>query len=56
MVLRERYPYDKERKAREVYSTTDPEHPGVDYLYRQGEVLLGGEIDLLHPPDRGPFP
>jgi sulfate adenylyltransferase len=56
MILRERYSYDKEREAREVYRTTDPEHPGVDYLYRQGDVLLGGEIDLLHPPDRGPFP
>src|SRR5215218_912418 len=32
------------------------EHPGVDYLYRQGDVLLGGEIDLLQPLDRGLFP
>jgi sulfate adenylyltransferase len=56
MVLRERYTYDKEREAREVYRTTDQEHPGVDYLYRQGDVLLGGEIDLIHPLDRGPFP
>jgi sulfate adenylyltransferase len=56
MFLRERYPYDKEREALEVYRTTDREHPGVDYLYRQGEVLLGGEIELLQPLDRGPFP
>jgi len=56
MLLRERYPYDKEREARRVYRTTDREHPGVDYLYRQGDVLLGGEIDLLQPLDRGPFP
>src|SRR5919199_6817965 len=56
MFLRERYSYEKEREAREVYRTTDPNHPGVDYLYRQGEVLLGGEIDLLQPLDRGPFP
>jgi sulfate adenylyltransferase len=56
MVLMERYSYDKEREAREVYRTTDQEHPGVAALYRQGGVLLGGEIDLLHPPDRGPFP
>jgi sulfate adenylyltransferase len=56
MFLRERYPYDKEREARQVYRTTDREHPGVDYLYRQGDVLLGGEIDLLQPLDRGPFP
>jgi sulfate adenylyltransferase len=56
MYLRERYPYDKEREALEVYRTTDGNHPGVDYLYRQGDVLLGGEIDLLQPLDRGPFP
>src|SRR5215211_916133 len=56
MFLRERYTYDREREAREVYRTTDREHPGVDYLYRQGDVLLGGEIDLLQGLDRGPFP
>ena len=56
MFLRDLYPYDKERQARLVYRTTDREHPGVDYLYRQGDVLLGGEIDLLQPPDRGRFP
>ena len=56
MFLRDRYPYDREREALEVYRTTDREHPGVDYLYRQGDTLLGGEIDLLQPLDRGPFP
>ena len=47
MFLRERYRYDKEREAREVYRTTDQDHPGVGYLYRQGDVLLGGEVTLL---------
>jgi sulfate adenylyltransferase len=56
MSLRELYPYDKEREAREVYRTTDQDHPGVANLFRQGDVLLGGEIDLLQPLDRGPFP
>jgi sulfate adenylyltransferase len=56
LVVEDRYSYDKEREALEVYRTTDREHPGVDYLYRQGDVLLGGEIDLLQPLDRGPFP
>ena len=56
MFLRSQYPYDKEREALEVYRTTDREHPGVDYLYRQGDTLLGGEIELLQPLDRGPFP
>jgi sulfate adenylyltransferase len=56
MLLRERYRYDKEHEARTVYRTTDAEHPGVAALYRQGEVLLGGEVSLLQPPDRGRFP
>ena len=56
MVVEDRYPYDKEREALEVYRTTDREHPGVAALHRQGDTLLGGEIDLLQPLDRGPFP
>src|SRR5215210_1061302 len=56
MLLTERYSYDKEHEARMVYRTTDADHPGVAALYRQGEVLLGGEVSLLQPPDRGRFP
>ncbi len=56
MLLRERYRYDKEREARMVYRTTDQDHPGVAALYEQGDVLLGGEVTLLQPPDRGRFP
>jgi sulfate adenylyltransferase len=56
MVLRELYGYDKEREARMVYRTTDADHPGVAAVYRQGDVLLGGEVDLLRPPDEGRFP
>jgi sulfate adenylyltransferase len=56
MRLRERYRYDREREASLVYRTTDREHPGVAALYRRGDVLLGGEVTLLRPPDPGPFP
>jgi sulfate adenylyltransferase len=56
MLLEERYRYDKEREAREVYRTTDKDHPGVANLYRRGDVLLGGEVELIQPPERGPFP
>jgi len=56
MFVRELYWYDKEWEAREVYRTTDKEHPGVATLYQQGDVLLGGEVDLIQSPDRGPFP
>ena len=56
MMLRERFRYDREREAREVYRTTDTDHPGVAAIYRRGDVLLGGEVDFLRDPDRGPFP
>ena len=56
MMLRERYRYDREREARLVYRTNDRDHPGVAALYRRGDVLLGGEVDMIRPPDRGPFP
>ena len=56
MVLRELYGYDKEREARMVYRTTDADHPGVAAVYKQGDVLLGGEVELLRPPDEGRFP
>ncbi len=41
--LEETYSYDREEEARLVYRTTDLKHPGVQYLYDQGEVLLGGK-------------
>jgi sulfate adenylyltransferase len=57
MLVEDRYSYDREREAREVYRTTDPEHPGVAALNRQGETLLGGEVTLLvDEPNPRPFP
>jgi sulfate adenylyltransferase len=56
MILREKYAYDKEREARLVYRTTDADHPGVAAVYRQGGVLIGGEVELLRSPDEGRFP
>ena len=57
MAVTDRYSYDKGREAREVYRTQDGEHPGVATLYRQGDVLLGGEVTLLdEEPNPRPFP
>ena len=53
MEVAEKYPYGqeiKEREAREVYRTTEEAHPGVARLYRQGDVLLGGDIWLVDWP------
>ena len=49
--LEEKYAYDKEWEASQVYRTTDIAHPGVSYLTRQGEVLLGGKVQVLNPQE-----
>ena len=57
MTVEDRYSYNKEREAREVFGTTNDEHPGVAAVYRQEDVLLGGEITLLvDDPNPKPFP
>jgi sulfate adenylyltransferase len=57
MTVENRYSYDKEHEAREVFKTNDEAHPGVAALYRQEGVLLGGEITLLvDDPNPRPFP
>jgi sulfate adenylyltransferase len=50
MTVAEKYPYDKQAEAREVYRTTEEAHPGVARVYRQGDVLLGGDIELIDWP------
>jgi sulfate adenylyltransferase len=57
ITVADRYAYDKEREAREVYRTDDGNHPGVAALYRQGNTLIGGEVALLdEEPNPRPFP
>ncbi|MBI3177219.1 MAG: sulfate adenylyltransferase [Chloroflexi bacterium] len=50
MEVREKFEYDKQLEAQEVYRTTEEQHPGVARLYGQGEVLLGGDIWLVDWP------
>lgn len=47
VTVAEVYPAEREVEAREVYRTTDPAHPGVAALYRQGETLLSGPVTVL---------
>jgi len=56
MRIQEKYAYDKEREAEMVYRTTEDKHPGVNRLYKQGEVLLGGDVWLLDRPSTVEFP
>ncbi len=48
--LEEKFPFDKEKEALAAYGTNDDSHPGVAYTHSQGDVLLGGKIDMLRPP------
>ncbi|MEZ5453991.1 MAG: bifunctional sulfate adenylyltransferase/adenylylsulfate kinase [Thiothrix sp.] len=47
---------DKLHEAWQVYSTTDPYHPGVDHLlHRSGEYYLGGKLELVELPQHYDF-
>ena len=49
--LHEKYTVNKQREAAFVYKTKNEDHPGVDYLMnKRGDVLLGGDIDVLDLP------
>ncbi len=48
----EKYTYDREDEAQNVYRTTEEKHPGVSRLYKQGEVLLAGSVDVIDLPLR----
>lgn len=50
MEIEEKYEYNKETEAREVYRTTDTAHPGARRLFGQGDVLLGGEVWVIDLP------
>src|SRR5258708_12104810 len=71
MTIEEKYGYDKQLEASQVYRTTDLAHPGVAVLYQQGDVLLGGSVRVValqhqafapypytptHPPPLFPHP
>lgn len=45
--VKEIYQYDKKEIAKEIYTTTDPEHPGVNMLYNMNDYFVGGNIILI---------
>ncbi|MFQ6136884.1 MAG: sulfate adenylyltransferase [Candidatus Hydrothermarchaeales archaeon] len=54
--LEERFAYDKEERARQVFGTTERRHPGVDNLFtRRGDISLAGPIDMILRKSWGPF-
>jgi sulfate adenylyltransferase len=47
LTLEEKYSYDKQLEARQVYRTEEEAHPGVKILYQQGDILLGGSVRVV---------
>ena len=49
--ITDRYEGNKQDEAKHVYRTEDEAHPGVAALYSQGDVNLGGDIQVVDRPD-----
>src|SRR6266487_2027541 len=47
MIIEEKFSYNKQLEANKVYRTLEEAHPGVNVLYQQGEVLLGGPVRVV---------
>jgi len=44
MKLKDIYPHKKDLHAKKVFNTRNPQHPGVNLVYKMKEYLLGGEV------------
>ncbi len=53
MTVKEKYTIDKEHECKQVFRTTDMEHPGVAKVMAQGDVNLAGPVKVL---SEGRFP
>jgi len=53
MKVTDKYAIDKTHECKEVFRTTDPEHPGVKMVMEQAEVNLAGPVKVL---SEGSFP
>ncbi len=47
MLVKEKFAYDKRREALRVFNTDDARHPGVEKVYEQGEIYIGGPVKVL---------
>jgi sulfate adenylyltransferase len=45
--IKEIYTYDKKTIAKEIYTTTENDHPGVNMLYAMNDHFIGGNIILI---------
>ena len=54
--LTQKYTYDKQQEAINVYRTDDAKHPGVQVVYNKGSINLAGDIWLLQRDSHPHFP
>lgn len=54
--LTQKYAYDKQKEAINVYRTDEEKHPGVKVVYAQGNVHLAGSVWLLERDAHPLFP
>src|SRR5262245_57853854 len=48
--LAEKFGYDKQHEATQVFRTAEDKHPGVARIYAAGEVYLAGEVWVVNGP------
>jgi sulfate adenylyltransferase len=53
--LAEKFTYDPQHEAQQVFRTTEEAHPGVARIYAGGDVYLGGDVTVLDGPADPPF-
>ncbi|RLA39933.1 MAG: sulfate adenylyltransferase, partial [Gammaproteobacteria bacterium] len=53
LTISEKYSIDKAHECQQVFTTTDPEHPGVAMVMSQGDVNLAGKVEVF---SQGDFP
>lgn len=53
LTVEETYTIDKEHECQQVFTTTDPEHPGVQQVLNQEAVNIAGRVEVL---SEGEFP
>jgi sulfate adenylyltransferase len=54
--VEEKYPHDKKKQALSVFKTDEDAHPGVKVLMSEGDVCLGGPIQVVTPRHNAEFP
>jgi sulfate adenylyltransferase len=53
--LEDKYKYDRQKEAIMVYGTDDMAHPGVGYLVKKGDIILGGKVSIVSKPKHKDF-